>query len=97
MPIYAYKCSVCSSIMEIMAKMNDPAPIRCENCGVENQLQKLISRTAFKLKGDGWYNSGYEGKSNRSASDASATVDSASSTASSTASSAASSTTSNNN
>ena len=86
MPIYAYKCSVCNSIMEVMAKMGDPAPIRCENCGAENQLQKLISRTAFKLKGDGWYSSGYEGKSNRSASDTSATVDSTSSSTSSSTS-----------
>ena len=83
MPIYAYKCSICDRVMEVMAKMSDPAPILCEYCGAKNQLQKLISRTAFKLKGDGWYSSGYEGKSNRSSSDTSATVDSTSSSTSS--------------
>ncbi len=68
MPIYAYQCSSCQKVMEVMAKMSDPAPTKCVNCGTEKQLQKQIARTAFQLKGDGWYNSGYEGKSNRSSS-----------------------------
>ena len=81
MPIYAYKCSACDNVMEVMAKMSDPAPTRCEHCGAVDQLQKLISRTAFKLKGDGWYSSGYEGKSNRNSSTSNSSSDS---TASST-------------
>ena len=83
MPIYAYKCSACHNVMEVMAKMSGPAPTRCEHCSAEHQLHKLISRTAFKLKGDGWYSSGYEGKSNRdsskSSSSSSSTSDSSSS------------------
>ena len=33
----------------------------CERC--KGKLEKLISRTAFQLKGGGWYAHGYDSKS----------------------------------
>jgi predicted nucleic acid-binding Zn ribbon protein len=30
---------------------------KCDKCG--GRLEKLVSRTAFVLKGGGWYNEGY--------------------------------------
>ena len=65
MPIYSYLCEACHTTTEILAKISDPPPSTCKNCGQSGQLKKQISRTAFQLKGDGWYSSGYEGKSNR--------------------------------
>jgi putative FmdB family regulatory protein len=68
MPIYSYLCRACQSKMEVLAKMSDAPPQTCTHCGKQGQLDKLLARTAFQLKGDGWYHSNYEGKSNRSSS-----------------------------
>jgi predicted nucleic acid-binding Zn ribbon protein len=37
-----------------MQKMSDPAPEACPACG-KGPVVKLVSRTAFILKGGGWY------------------------------------------
>lgn len=88
MPIYRYACGACETQIEVIAKMSDPAPARCEACGAEGQMSKLISRTSFQLKGGGWYQQGYEGSSNRSggASSGGSSSGEASSSASSTSS-----------
>ena len=65
MPLYSYRCNVCQTTIEVIAKMSDPPPQTCEACGVDGQMTKLLSRTSFKLKGGGWYSQGYEGMSNR--------------------------------
>ena len=51
--------------MEVWAKFSDPPPEACEACEA-NELQKMVSRTAFKLEGGGWYAEGY-GRSGDSA------------------------------
>lgn len=59
MPIYEYRCSNCGHTLEIMQKMNDPAPKRCPQCETEAPLERLVSRTSFQLKGGGWYSDLY--------------------------------------
>ncbi len=53
MPIYEYGCSGCSGHFEYTQRMSDDPLTTCEKCGGE--LKRLISRTAFHLKGSGWY------------------------------------------
>lgn len=58
MPIYLYRCSECGAELEDRAKMSDPPLTTCSACG-EETLARRIGRTAFKLKGGGWYAQGY--------------------------------------
>ena len=53
MPIYEYGCKKCHREFEYQQRMSDPEKTVCEACGGE--LERLISRTAFQLKGSGWY------------------------------------------
>lgn len=55
MPIYEYVCSACSSKLEIIQKMSDPAPDTCPSCGAKETMARQVSRTTFQLKGGGWY------------------------------------------
>ncbi len=84
MPIYEYKCQKCGHALEVMAKVSDPAPAKCEQCGELNTMERLVSRTNFQLKGGGWYSDLY----------ASAKKDTASTTASTSGTPAASGATS---
>jgi putative FmdB family regulatory protein len=59
MPIYEYSCSNCGTTLDVLQKMNDPAPVKCEKCGAENTLSRIVSRTSFVLKGGGWYSDLY--------------------------------------
>jgi putative FmdB family regulatory protein len=53
MPVYEYQCKACRKDFEYQQRMSDPDKTVCEACGGE--LERLISRTAFTLKGGGWY------------------------------------------
>jgi len=54
MPIYEYACTACGHEFEEWQKMSD-APVRtCPKCR-KKKVERLISRTAFQLKGGGWY------------------------------------------
>jgi len=53
MPIYEYRCPKCGEVVEIMHSMSDDSTRKCEHCGAD--LERLISRTSFTLKGGGWY------------------------------------------
>jgi putative FmdB family regulatory protein len=53
MPVYEYQCKQCGREFEYQQRMADPDKTVCENCG--GALERLISRTAFQLKGSGWY------------------------------------------
>jgi putative FmdB family regulatory protein len=60
MPIYEYGCEGCGERLEVQQKLAD-APLKtCPACG-KDLLEKLISPTAFVLKGSGWYKDGYSG------------------------------------
>lgn len=57
MPIYEYRCTACGAVFEKIQRLGDPPLDSCEEC--QGALEKLVSRTAFLLKGGGWYASGY--------------------------------------
>lgn len=54
MPTYEYQCKKCGREFEYQQRMSDPEKTLCEACGAE-ALERMISRTAFSLKGGGWY------------------------------------------
>ena len=54
MPIYEYKCEECGHELEEMQKFSDDPLTKCPKCGKE-ALKKVISLSAFHLKGSGWY------------------------------------------
>ena len=54
MPTYEYKCNACGREFEVQQRMSDDELTDCEVCG-QKALERLISRTAFSLKGGGWY------------------------------------------
>ncbi|MDQ7005905.1 MAG: zinc ribbon domain-containing protein [Acidobacteriota bacterium] len=61
MPIYEYQCQKCGHEFEKIQKFSDRPVRRCPECG--GKTEKLISRSAFVLKGGGWYADGYSGGS----------------------------------
>jgi putative FmdB family regulatory protein len=83
MPIYEYRCTSCGHTLEVIQKFNDKPLKKCTECS--GALEKLISRSAFQLKGGGWYNEGYggQGKSSSSAPPASSSASSSTPPASS--------------
>lgn len=62
MPIYEYHCLDCHHEFELIQKFSDPPLSQCPTCS--GAVQKLISRSAFHLKGDGWYVTDYARKGN---------------------------------
>ncbi|HEY7418036.1 MAG TPA: zinc ribbon domain-containing protein [Ktedonobacteraceae bacterium] len=69
MPIYEYRCLDCGHQFELMQKFSDPPAETCTSCS--GTVQKLISRSAFHLKGSGWYVTDYgrNGSANGKATD----------------------------
>lgn len=54
MPFYEYRCEDCGHQLEVLQKISD-APLKtCPECGAD-ALRKLVSASAFVLKGSGWY------------------------------------------
>ena len=60
MPIYEYECEVCGRIEEAIQKFSDRPLTKCSHCS--GKLHRLISHSAFHLKGSGWYADGYADK-----------------------------------
>jgi putative FmdB family regulatory protein len=61
MPIYEYVCNSCGHEFEEWQKITD-APVRkCPACG-KRKVERLVSLSAFHLKGSGWYVTDYGGK-----------------------------------
>ncbi|PYV45033.1 MAG: FmdB family transcriptional regulator [Acidobacteria bacterium] len=61
MPIYEYRCEKCGNEFEVIQKISDSPLEACPSC--KGLLTKLISQTAFQLKGSGWYLTDYARKS----------------------------------
>ena len=61
MPIYEFQCESCQHVESILMKISDKAPENCEQCQ-KGPLRKLISRTSFVLKGQGWYETDFKTK-----------------------------------
>ncbi len=60
MPIYEYECRKCG-VFDYEHSMSASPLARCPSC--RSKVTKLISATAFHLKGGGWYADGYDRKS----------------------------------
>ena len=60
MPIYEYACTQCGAIEEVLQKISDKPLVKCPQCA--GKLRKLISNSAFHLKGSGWYVTDYAKK-----------------------------------
>jgi putative FmdB family regulatory protein len=58
MPIYEYRCGQCQTITDVLQLKASAPPPRCKACQ-SDEMEKLISRTSFHLKGSGWYTSDY--------------------------------------
>jgi putative FmdB family regulatory protein len=93
MPIYEYRCLDCSHEFELIQKFSDPPLEECPSC--PGTVQKLISRSAFHLKGNGWYVTDYgrQGSTNGKSNTESSAEKSDTKTASETTSDNSSSTT----
>lgn len=63
MPIYEYQCEQCGKVEEVIQKFSDKPLSKCKHCS--GKLNKLISQSAFHLKGTGWYVTDYAGKSQK--------------------------------
>ncbi len=61
MPIYEYECSSCGHVFEEWQKSYEEKEVKCPVCGALSK--RLISNTAFILKGSGWYVTDYGYKS----------------------------------
>src|SRR5687768_5254118 len=73
MPTYEYRCNACGREFEYQQRMSDDDLVTCEACN-EPKLEKLISRTAFQLKGGGWYKDLYASTKPEASKDTSATA-----------------------
>jgi putative FmdB family regulatory protein len=59
MPIYEYQCGACGHTLETLQKISEPPLTTCPACGADT-LKKLISASAFRLKGGGWYETDFK-------------------------------------
>lgn len=66
MPIYEYSCEDCQHVFEEWQKDFTDKEMTCPVCG--GQAKRMISNTAFILKGSGWYVTDYARGSSASAS-----------------------------
>ena len=64
MPIYEYECEQCGTTEEAFQKISEKPLTQCRHCS--GKLRKLISQSAFHLKGTGWYVTDYSNKSKKS-------------------------------
>src|SRR5207247_8093129 len=61
MPIYEYRCTSCGAVTEVLQRSMSDKPLKkCPKCSGE--VEKLISRSSFHLKGSGWYVTDYARK-----------------------------------
>ncbi len=67
MPIYEYECTSCGGRFEVTRKFSDPELAACKLCNATT-IRKVLSPTAFVLKGSGWYATDYPSQSRKQAS-----------------------------
>lgn len=70
MPIYEYSCTSCGEGFEKIQKMSDDPLVDCPNCGAPH-LKKLVSAPAFRLKGEGWYETDFKSSKKKNLHDSS--------------------------
>jgi len=57
MPLYEYKCASCGDVFEVIQKFSDEPLHEHPGCG--GPVERLISVSALKFKGSGWYVNDY--------------------------------------
>jgi putative FmdB family regulatory protein len=57
MPIYEYQCDTCGAQRELFVKPGATVRPNCPTC--RKRMRRVISQTAFILKGSGWYVTDY--------------------------------------
>ena len=70
MPIYEYQCQLCSHELEKLQKMDEEVLVDCPECE-QPALKKLVSAAAFRLKGNGWYETDFKKDNKRNLADGS--------------------------
>ncbi|PLX70312.1 MAG: transcriptional regulator [Denitrovibrio sp.] len=66
MPIYEYSCEKCGKVTEKLVSVTaENSEIDCPECN--GKAAKIMSASAFHLKGSGWYAQGYSKESGCSA------------------------------
>ncbi len=72
MPTYQYRCTECSSELEVVQKFTDPSLTTCPECS--GSLRKVFNAVGVVFKGSGFYrtDSRSDGKSGGAKSDSSA-------------------------
>ncbi|MBK7863315.1 MAG: zinc ribbon domain-containing protein [Archangiaceae bacterium] len=82
MPIYEYECEKCGNPIDVLQKIGDPAPAKCEKCGAKGKMKRRVSKSSFVLKGGGWGADLYGNKKSGSSTSPSTSSPSSSSTSS---------------
>ncbi|MGR3985081.1 MAG: zinc ribbon domain-containing protein [Gammaproteobacteria bacterium] len=59
MPIYEYRCDACGHHLEALQKISEERLRFCPECGKDG-LKKQVSKSAFRLKGGGWYETDFK-------------------------------------
>ena len=68
MPIYEYRCVQCGHELEKIQRMSEEPLKDCPACE-KPHLRRLISASAFRLKGGGWYETDFKQGSKRNLAD----------------------------
>lgn len=84
MPIYEYRCETCEHRLEKLQRMSDGKLVDCPECE-QPSLKRLVSASAFRLKGSGWYETDFKKDNKRNLADSSETGSSGTKTAASSA------------
>jgi putative FmdB family regulatory protein len=61
LPLYEYQCTKCGARIEKIQKFSDPPLSKCGKCS--GKLARLLSSSAIRFKGSGWYVTDYARKS----------------------------------
>lgn len=60
MPLRDYECPSCKEVWEELRK-DQSDPVECKFCQAPNP-KRLLARSNFQLKGNGWYQTDFKGK-----------------------------------
>jgi len=63
MPIYEYRRKSDGSVFEVFQKISESPLSVCPDTG--SPVERIISRTSFQLKGEGWYVTDYKSGSSK--------------------------------
>lgn len=60
MPCYEFECPKCHYVVELKLSMDDETlPLCCGDDCNAIEMKRIISKTGFQLKGNGWAADGY--------------------------------------